>query len=82
VTAWRNVSDPLPTLSATFQIPSAFGGRLVQATVTLNNQPTTWNRTSNLSVTRQLTGANILSTSSTNMGAPNPCIPPNGTVPA
>jgi hypothetical protein len=33
-------------------------------------------------VTRQLTGANILSTSSTNMGAPNPCIPPNGTVPA
>lgn len=82
VTGWRNVSDQLPTLSATFQVPTAFGGRLVQATVTLNNQPTSWNRTSNLSVTRQLTGANIVSTSSTNSGAPNPCIPPNGTVPA
>jgi prepilin-type N-terminal cleavage/methylation domain-containing protein len=79
VTGWRYVSDPLPSITASYLIPttSAFGGRLMQVTVTLNNQPTNWNRTTPTSVTRQLTGANVLSAS-----APNPCIPPNGTLPA
>lgn len=79
VTGWRYVSDSMPSITASYQIPStsSFGGRLVQVTVTLNNQPATSNRTSPMSVTRQLTGANVLSSA-----APNPCIPPNGTLPA
>jgi prepilin-type N-terminal cleavage/methylation domain-containing protein len=81
-TGWRNVTDPMPTVSASFQIVGtpAFGGRLLQVSVTVNQQPANWNRTSPLTVTRQLMGANVLSTSTTS-GNPNPCIPPNGTVP-
>ncbi len=79
VTGWRYVSDPMPSITASFLIRSdpAFGGRLLQATVALNNQPTTRNRTSPVSVTRELTGANVLSST-----APNPCVPPTGTLPA
>lgn len=81
VTGWRYVSTAMPTVTASFRIPTsgaaaAFGGRLLQVTVNVNNQPVSWNKTTPLSVTRELTGANILSAS-----APNPCIPPSGVLP-
>jgi prepilin-type N-terminal cleavage/methylation domain-containing protein len=82
VMPWRNVTDPMPTVSASFLIPStaAFGARLLQVSLTVNQQSANVNRTSPLTVTRQFTGSNVLSTS-TSSGNPNPCIPPNGTLP-
>lgn len=78
---WRYVSDPLPTVEATFSIDqtSLFGGRLMQVSVSVNNQSANKtasnNVTSKTTLTRQLMGSNIVA-------APNPCIPPNGTVPS
>ncbi len=76
----------IPTSSnnaASFDVPAdascdgcgAFGGRLLQVRLTMNNQPLTRVGTSNISVMRQLTGANIVSSSY------NPCIPPTGVIP-
>ncbi len=81
VTGWRYVSDPLPTISAAFVIPSTslLGGRVVQVTIGVNNQSANKtagsNPTSKTTITRQLAGSNVVS-------APNPCIPPNGAVPS
>jgi Tfp pilus assembly protein PilV len=79
---WRYVSDPLPTVAATFTSfspTSVFGGRLMEVSVSVNNQSANKtasnNITSSTTLTRQLTGSNIVA-------APNPCIPPNGTVPS
>jgi type II secretory pathway component PulJ len=82
VTPWRSVSDPLATVTASFLVRSntAFGGRLLRVTVALNRQPSTRTGTRPLSVTKEFMGANVLSTSTTS-GAPNPCIPPTGTLP-
>ena len=91
VTGWRYVTDPLPTVSATFLVPSTaqnaamLGGRLLRVSVSLNNQSAnktvSGNPTKDLTLTRDLTGSNVLSTA-TSTGAPNPCIWPNGTVPS
>jgi hypothetical protein len=71
----------MPTAIMSLVVPSNsnLGGRVVQVTVGVNNQSAiksaTHNYTSNTTLTRQLAGANIVA-------APNPCIPPNGTVPS
>lgn len=81
VTGWRYVTEAMPKVAARFTFPSValFGGRLIQVTLTVNNQTANktaaGNPTSDLSLTRQLTGSNIVA-------APNPCIPPNGTLPS
>jgi prepilin-type N-terminal cleavage/methylation domain-containing protein len=83
VGGWRYVSIAMAKVQGTFTVPStaSFGGRLLQVTVAVNNQPSTRSGTTDLSITRQLTGSNMLGTSTTS-GSPNPCVPPNGTVPA
>ena len=78
VTGWWYVTAPMPAVLASFVIPSdsMLGGRVVQVTISVNNQSATGlNATSNTTLTRQFAGSNIVA-------APNPCIPPNGTVPS
>jgi type II secretory pathway pseudopilin PulG len=81
VTGWRYITDPMPTVIAGYIIPSntQLGGRVIQVTVSVNNQSanktSAHSQTSNTTITRQFVGSNIVS-------APNPCVPPNGTVPS
>jgi Tfp pilus assembly protein PilX len=81
VTGWRFITDPMPATILSLVIPSNanLGGRVVQVTVSLNNQSanksSTTNPTSKTTLTRQLAGVNIVAAS-------DPCIPPNGTLPS
>jgi type II secretory pathway component PulJ len=91
VTGWRYVTDALPTAAMTLVVPSTqmLGGRLIRVTVAVNNQSANkasqGNPTNNLSITREFTGSNILSTYNAgtfSTGNPNPCVPPTGTIPS